>query len=420
MRPAARSSSWLYRRLLGVVAALSALAIDSSGTGVALGAEGRSDVEGQSRPAQLHIEQSRPAQLRIEQSHIELCFVEPVDEQLRLRIVQLLQARLEPQRWILTSCTETSTSSGLARLRRADLDLALLLEAHGDPWRVYVVEPGVQRSVTREIGGATRDAAASEAVVSIAIAAAEATTAKTERLDARSEPAEPETRGTPRAAETARPSEVLVHGPRRGAPPAAPTGGSDGIVAGARDTAQPADAAQLRWGLGVGADFGAPANAAAWSFGPMLAVHAFWGPAPLSGEVRMHAARHLPRTLETGVGSFDWSRTLLGVNAGPTWWLARHANLGVDAGLEWERATREREVARDGVEGLPGRPRYRGAAEVNLIGTLFVAGDLGLRLSGGAQWWFGETRYVASNGELLLAHPRLNGASSLSLLWRIP
>lgn len=391
MRSAIRTPSRVGRRLRRAVASCVALVGLCFETGGALGSERQQRGAGQAASL------ATP-------SRIELCFVEPVDEQLRRQIVQQLHARLEAQRWTVSHSSETATAAGLARLRDAAIDLGLLLEAHGELLRVHVLEPRERRSVIREIGGVARDAAASEAVVNIAASAME--TARMRILDAQTPAPDP-----PQA-----PPDPPASGERRlvDAPPTPRMKVSD-------VTASPdALASTARWGLGIGADVGALSRSVGWSAGPLLTGHVFWGHAPLSGELRVHATHHLAQTIEAGVGSFDWSRTLLGVNAGPTWWLTRHASVGAEVGLEGERAMRSRVVAQPGAEGLPGQPRHRGAARVNLIGTLLLADELGLRLGAGIQWWVGESRYVASNGDVLLALPRLNGTASLGMVWRAP
>jgi hypothetical protein len=348
-------------------------------------------------------------------SRLQLCFVAPSADPVREQVELLLSAQLDAEGWALSSCSEDSVPKGLARLHDEQVDLAVLLDAQSDVWRVHVIEPKSRRSVVREISGRARDAAANEAVVSIVLSNVQALSRRehptpapaaspTPRQDATPPPAAAAAAKTPTQAKT-QASEPSQAQPMRGRV--------------AVTVLDPALDRGPAWGVGAGVATGALSNLEQWTFGPQLTLHAFMGTGAWTSELRVHGALHLPRTVSAPAGSFELGRTHVGVNLGPTWSFTRRATLGLDAGLQWERLTRSHEVAADGVQSLAGRPQHRGGIQLNLIGTLWVTPELGRRLGASVHGWFGQARYVTSSGDAVLTLRRLSSGAWFSLLWRI-
>lgn len=303
-------------------------------------------------------------------------------EAARGSLVGLLRAELAEMRLSLVERPLSRELSAWASdaVHSEDTLLAILLDARSEQgWRIVVIDAARGRAIVRDLpGGIQQDAASIEAVVSIAVSAANALL---EGLEVASSPLEAVVGGSPARASPAR----RIAG-----------GASDGEQN--EPSPEPRRPSFIRGTVGASSASFSPQ--AVTTHGLALALGISWR-AQL--EARVFGTLFWPATIHTAFGEFGVSRALLGVAAGP---LLQLGTLSVipEAGIVAERLRRSETLPAAGVLATEAEPLYRVGGLLALRLRLPLVRPLSAELAAGAAY-FGQRAQFSTTapGALRLA-----------------
>jgi hypothetical protein len=302
-------------------------------------------------------------------------------------LVGLLRAELAEMRLSLVErplSTELSAWANDAVRSEATL-LAILLDARSDEgWRLVVIDAARGRAIVRDLpGGIQHDAASIEAVVSIAVSAANALL---EGLEVASSPLEAVVGGSPARASSSRHA-------------------ASGASAGKQDEASAGRRRPSFLRGTVGASIASFSPQAVTTQGLALSLGVSWR-AQL--EARVFGTLFWPATIHTALGEFGVRRALLGAAAGPVLQLGTFSVVP-EAGIVAERLQRSETMPVVGVVATEAQPLYRVGGLLALRLRLPLIRPLSAELFAGAAY-FGRRAQFSTTGP---------GASRLADVWPV-
>jgi hypothetical protein len=264
--------------------------------------------------------------------------------------------------------------------------LAILLDTRSDEgWRLVVIDAARSRAVVRDLpGGIQQDAASIEAVVSIAVSAANALL---EGLEVASSPLEAVVGGSPAKASSSRHA----------------AGGESAAEQDESSAGRRRPSSFLRGT--VGASIASFSPQVVTTQGLALSLGISWR---TQLEARVFGTLFWPATIHTALGEFSVRRALFGVAAGPVLELGTFSVVP-EAGIVAERLQRSETMPVVGVVATEAQPLYRVGGLLALRLRLPLIRPLSAELFAGAAY-FGRRAQFSTTGP---------GASRLADVWPV-